>query len=112
MTDREDRRVVRVEPSGREIEVLPGETLIEAAWRQGLYWPTICYGQAQCMACHVVVQSGADNLSEVGEEEAEAMRLLLRVRGGRSVDRRRLACRLEVLGPAVVEKRGVRPRTA
>ena len=101
---------MRVEPSGEEIEVHPGETLIEAAWRNGLHWPTICYGQAQCMACHVVVMSGADNLSELGEEEEEAMRLLLQVRGRRSIDRRRLACRLEVHGPAVVEKRGVRPR--
>ncbi len=108
----ETRPTVRVEPLGVEIEVHPGESLIEAAWREGFYWPTICYGQAQCTACHVVVTSGADHLSDVGQEEADAIQLLRRGRARRNIDNVRLACRLEVQGPAVVEKRGVRPLQA
>jgi 2Fe-2S ferredoxin len=96
---------------GVDIEVHVGETLIEAAWREGLYWPTVCYGQAQCMACHVIVREGAENLAEMGSEEAEAMQTHLRGTL-RTLDNRRLACRLEVKGPAVVEKRGVRARSA
>jgi 2Fe-2S ferredoxin len=99
---------VRVEPLGLELELRPGETLIEAAWREGYHWPTVCFGQAECTACNVVVVAGADNLSEVGPEESAALELL-RSTGLPNVAARRLACRLEARGPAVVEKLGVRP---
>jgi ferredoxin, 2Fe-2S len=99
---------VRVEPLGVEIEVRPGETLIEAAWRLGYHWPTSCYGQAQCTLCNVTVVEGDEHLSEIGEEEANALWDLLSGRGARDVSRRRLACRAEVHGPVTVEKPGVR----
>ena len=101
---------VRVEPLGVEIEVHAGETLIEAAWRLGYHWPTSCYGQAQCTLCNVAVVAGDEHLSEIGEEEANALWDLLSGRGTRDVSRRRLACRAEVSGPVTVEKPGVRPR--
>ena len=52
---------VRVEPDGHVIPVGEGESLIEAAWRQGYDWPTTCYGQARCTACHVEVVSGGEH---------------------------------------------------
>ena len=99
---------VRVEPLGVELEVRPGETLIEAAWRLGYHWPTSCYGQAQCTHCNVTVVEGDEHLSEIGEEEADALWNLLSGRGTRDVSNLRLACRVEVYGPATVEKSGVR----
>jgi ferredoxin, 2Fe-2S len=98
---------VRVEPLGLDLALLPGETLIEAAWRAGYYWPTVCYGQARCMACQVLILDGEENVIPPAEEEVNAVRTLLR---GQSADlhTRRLACRLEVSGPVAVEKRGVR----
>jgi 2Fe-2S ferredoxin len=87
-----------------DIGVGPDETLIEAAWRSGYYWPTVCYGQAQCTTCHVKVLQGEDHLVPPEDEETNALRTLL----VRPAGRRRLACRLKVTGPAVVEKRGVR----
>jgi 2Fe-2S ferredoxin len=102
------RAVVRVRPLDVDIEVRPGETLIEAAWREGYSWPTVCYGQAECTACNVVVLEGEEHVSEVAPEEATALELL-RSSGLRDLGARRLACRLEVHGPVVVEKRGVRP---
>jgi len=104
---RDGNAVVRVQPLDVDIEVQPGETLIEAAWREGYDWPTVCYGQAECTACHVVVVEGAENVSDVGPDEAKALELL-RSSGLRNLDARRLACRLQVHGPAIVEKRGVR----
>jgi 2Fe-2S ferredoxin len=89
-----------------QIDVLPDETLIEAAWRCGYDWPTVCYGQAQCGACMVAVIAGAQHLQALPEDEAEALRILR----GRRVPRgavRRLACRLKFDGPITVEKRGV-----
>jgi ferredoxin, 2Fe-2S len=98
---------VRVEPVNVGLEVLPGETLIEAAWRAGYYWPTVCYGQARCMACQVLIMEGEENVIPPTEEEVQAMRTLL-AGSGRDLHGRRLACRLEVSGPVTVEKRGVR----
>jgi 2Fe-2S ferredoxin len=94
---------VRVEPDTILIAMAPGETLIEAAWRLGYAWPTTCYGQAECTACHVEIISGAEHASAVGDDEAAALAVLGKV--GRS---RRLACRLQFSGDAVVRKRGVR----
>lgn len=109
MTRPATRPVVRVEPLGVEIEVHAGETLIDAAWREGYYWPTVCYGQAECMSCNVLVLEGAGNLSDVGADEDHALRSRLRAGGQRNIDNRRLACQVEVHGPATVEKPGVRP---
>ena len=50
--------VVRVEPSGFEFDVRPGESVAEAAWRLGYSWPTTCWGQAECMLCFVRVTAG------------------------------------------------------
>ena len=100
-------RTALVLPSGAQIDVLPDETLIEAAWRCGYEWPTVCFGQAQCGACIVAVISGAEHLGALPDDESEALRTL----PGRRVPRgavRRLACRLQFEGPITVEKRGVR----
>jgi 2Fe-2S ferredoxin len=95
--------VVRVQPIGVDIDLRPGETLIEAAWREGYDWPTSCYGQAQCMVCRVRIIEGAENVSAMGTEETNA----LRINGLGGEKGTRLACLLEVHGPATVEKDGV-----
>ncbi len=94
---------VRVEPDGYVIPVSEGESLIEAAWRQGYHWPTTCFGQAQCTACHVEIVSGGENAAPTTTDEAEALRLI--PHRGRVL---RLACRMRVTGDVVVHKRGVR----
>lgn len=102
---------VRVEPDGHVIPVSEGESLIEAAWRQGYDWPTTCFGQARCTACHVEILSGGDHAAPATTDEAEALRLV--PRRGRVL---RLACRMRVTGDVIVHKRGVRlphaPRSA
>lgn len=99
---------VSIRPAGLTIEVGPGETLAESAWRQGYHWPTTCWGQAECMVCAVVVVDGELCTEPADDDEEEAMRLRLspRLRGPET----RLACRLRfVRDGAVVEKKGVRP---
>lgn len=95
---------VRVEPLGISIDVLESETLIEAAWRQGYYWPTICHGNGQCSACHVVVERGGEHLEPPGPDEERTIRLTL---DGPTREAVRLACQLRVSGDAVVRKDGV-----
>ncbi len=94
---------VRVEPEGHAIAVNQGESLIEAAWRQGYDWPTTCFGQAQCTACQVEIVSGDENTEPPTEDEAETLALFSH--RGRTV---RLACRLRTTGDVVVSKHGVR----
>jgi 2Fe-2S ferredoxin len=103
------RPVVHVEPAGADIEVESGETIIEAAWRLGYHWPTVCYGQATCTSCHVEVLSGEEHLSAIGEEERDALDHRMSGSARRDATRTRLACRARVTGDVTVHKLGVRP---
>lgn len=97
---------VRVMPLNVDIEVEPGEPLAVAAWRLGYRWPTLCWGQAECMLCRVRVLEGEQNIEAPQPDEVDALRR--RLIG--SLDRVRLGCRLRVLGEGVVvEKKGVVP---
>lgn len=97
---------VRVDPDGIEVTIEPPETLIEAAWRLGYYWPTRCYGQAECTACNIEILEGAEHASPIEAEEAAALASMGTRRRGV-----RLACRTRFDGDAVVHKRGVRAAT-
>jgi ferredoxin, 2Fe-2S len=99
---------VRVEPLGAVLDVLDGETLIEAAWRQGYYWPTICQGNARCTQCSIEVMEGLENLGQPDRDERVTMQLRLALQLNRLQDRLRLACRVRPTGNAVVKKAGVR----
>jgi 2Fe-2S ferredoxin len=97
---------VRVEPGGFDLDVREGEPLAEAAWRLGYRWPTVCWGQAECMVCVVEVVEGEENVLPARDEELEAMAQRLVQRRARS----RLGCRLIVRGEGVVvRKAGVLP---
>lgn len=99
--------VVRIEGSDVEIDVGSGESVAEAAWRQGFTWPTKCWGQLECMQCFVRVKDGEENIVPAGDDELVAMRTMFPPRlRSRMV---RLGCRLQVCGDGVtVEKKGVK----
>jgi 2Fe-2S ferredoxin len=93
-----------VEPLGAEIEVHRGEPLAFAAWRLGYRWPTVCWGQGECLLCRVKILAGDELIEPAKEEEVASLKAQLRI----SADRVRLGCRLLVTGDGVVvEKRGV-----
>jgi 2Fe-2S ferredoxin len=94
---------VRVDPDGIVVTLTAPETLIEAAWRLGYYWPTRCYGQAECTACNIEIIEGAEHASKMGAEEAAALATM-----GPRGQRVRLACRTTFDADAAVYKRGVR----
>jgi CDP-4-dehydro-6-deoxyglucose reductase len=62
-------RQVRLEPSGRTFSVRPGETVLEAAIRQGVGLPYGCRNGA-CGACKGTLRSGS---LEYGEHESRAI---------------------------------------
>ena len=103
--------LVRVEPSGRKFEAGPGETLMGAANRDGLQWPTLCQGQGTCTLCHCQVLDGVENLAPPSAWEVEHLGLVMGRFRGVSDGSVRLACQAQVRGPVVVRKAGVRPRT-
>jgi 2Fe-2S ferredoxin len=101
---------VNVQPSDVDLEVLAGETVAEAAWRQGYFWPTSCWGQADCMSCFTKIVAGELSAEPAAEEELDAMRYRMAPRVlGPLV---RLACRVRVKRPGLVlEKPGLRLAT-
>lgn len=83
------------------------ESVAEAAWRLGYYWPTSCWGQAECMLCRVQVIAGEMQVAPPEDEELLQMDARLPSRWRTPVTR--LACRLRITGAGVVvEKKGVR----
>ncbi|HJN94060.1 MAG TPA: 2Fe-2S iron-sulfur cluster binding domain-containing protein [Dehalococcoidia bacterium] len=95
-----------IEPSGIEIEVPEGETLMQVARDLGYYWPTACQMEGRCATCFILVQDGAAHLSPMGRSEKEA---LLNQRGRTALDQPvRLACQTQVYGDVRCRKTGVR----
>jgi len=108
MTQADAGPVVRVEPIGVTFRLAEGETLIQAAWREGYYWPTVCGGRAECTACHVLIEAGEGNAVTADEYET-AMIAPVAERTSQAAPVR-LACRLRVSGPVTVYKRAVRKK--
>jgi 2Fe-2S ferredoxin len=98
---------VHVEPSGVDVEVGPGQSVMGAAEEQGLLWPTICHGLAECHTCFFEVVDGAEQLEAPTPVESVALGQF----AGRSWYEGkiiRLACQARVRGPMTIRKLGVR----
>ena len=97
---------IRVEPSGIEFEAGPRETVMEAAFARGVFWPHGCDALGQCTNCALEIVSGLGRVSPLTRTERYN---LLRQRGPRAVEnpRLRLACQLYAFGDIVVRKLGV-----
>ena len=65
---------VRVEPSGIELEVPAGVTIMQAARDAGYYWPNQCDMQCRCSNCFFRVVEGAAALSAMGRAERATLR--------------------------------------
>lgn len=97
--------LVRVEPVGLEIRVYAGETIFDAAYREGYDWPTVCAGQGTCTHCHIRILSGADSVSPICSvtEKSSIKRTAQRLYG-RCEDGLRMACQVELEGDVTVEQ--------
>lgn len=99
--------IVKVVPSGITFEPSPDESILEAAWRSGLYWPTTCEGNGTCTVCVFTVLDGAGALSVRDQREADGLALVRRTMPG-DPDSHRLACQARATGDVTVRKVGVR----
>ncbi len=96
-----------IQPLNRTIEAQEGQTIMEAAWADGLYWPTTCGGQGICTSCACTIEEGAENLDPLGRSERTTLsadRGAAALRDGSL----RLACQARVRGDVAVKKPGVR----
>lgn len=100
--------IVRIDPSGLEIDVRPGESVAEAAWRQGYSWPTKCWGQRECMQCFVRVSDGEQHIVPPDDDEVLAMRTLFPPRLRSPLVRLGCCVRIRAEG-VVLLKKGVEP---
>jgi len=87
---------IRFLPSGRELRVARGTTLLEAARRAGLPMASACGADGLCARCGVRVHAGVGALSAEGELEARQKRR------NRIDPALRLACRAAVSGDVEV----------
>lgn len=96
---------VWVRPGNICFEAESGETLMAAAQRSGIRWPTVCGGIAECGVCHVEVLTPHSQVPEAAE--AATLRLVSTrpAHGGRLM----LACRLRVESDLEVYRVGIRP---
>lgn len=100
-----DVQKARIEPAGIELEVRAGETIFDAACREGYDWPTICGGQGTCTHCHIRVIQGVESISEVETEyERRAIKRLAQRLYGNDPAGVRLACQVELRGDVTVEQ--------
>lgn len=60
-------------PQGAEVEAQPGETILDAALRQGIEIEHACEKSCACTTCHCIVRDGFDSLSESSEREEDML---------------------------------------
>ncbi|MEK8090679.1 ISC system 2Fe-2S type ferredoxin [Thermithiobacillus plumbiphilus] len=60
-------------PEGAEVEAEPGETIIEAAMRNGIVIEHACEMSCACTTCHVVLRQGFDSLEPAEETEEDLL---------------------------------------
>ena len=80
----------------RTLEACVGESILTAALRHGIEVEHSCGGWCACSTCHVIVEEGMDNLSEVEEDEEDRLDTAV----GLTL-KSRLACQAELLGGPV-----------
>lgn len=87
---------VRFEPSGREVRVPAGTSLLQAARMAELPIATACGEHGLCARCGLEILQGAESLSPEPADEQETKTL------NRIDPKLRLSCHLEVVADLVV----------
>lgn len=85
--------IVTIMPSGRQVEVVEGASLLKALLAADVSVGHKCDGAANCGTCHIFVQEGRKGLSKIARLENERLDSIPGV-GSKS----RLACQAVVLG--------------
>jgi 2Fe-2S ferredoxin len=60
-------------PEGAVIDAEPGNTICDAALKNGIEIEHACEKSCACTTCHVIVREGFDSLNEPTEEEEDLL---------------------------------------
>jgi ferredoxin len=99
--------MIQVEPSGAAFDIQANESIIQAAWRNGYTWPTICNGRGTCKTCVFLTLDGEPNLSAIEAWEQEGLASIADSLPDAGQGWR-LACQAKVYGDVRLRKIGVR----
>lgn len=78
---------------GKELVVRPGITILDAALDNDIKLDHNCGGNCACSTCHVIIEEGMENLSEMHDDEED----MLDTATGLTLQSR-LACQAQVKG--------------
>ena len=81
----------------QEIEVSPGITILDAALDNGIKLDHNCGGNCACSTCHIYIEKGSENLSDMSDEEED----MLDTATGLQLNSR-LACQSQIKGDVTV----------
>lgn len=60
-------------PKGIEVEVPEGTPILDAALDNNIHIDHNCGGNCACSTCHIIVESGFDELNEITEDEEDML---------------------------------------
>ncbi|HLC25969.1 MAG TPA: 2Fe-2S iron-sulfur cluster-binding protein [bacterium] len=64
---------VTFKSEGVSVEAQKGESILDVALAHGVPLDHNCGGFCACTTCHVIVEQGMDQLSEIGEDEEDRL---------------------------------------
>lgn len=85
-------------PSGKQIDVDKGTSVLDAAMKAQVDLDHACGGVCACSTCHVIVQQGLDTLPDATEDEEDQLDEAVGL-----TPKSRLACQSKVSADLVVE---------
>ncbi len=91
---------ITILPSGLQIEVEAGKTILKAAVENEVCWPHTCGGKETCGSCAYIIVDGNENLAPLGRFEQRQLVALK----GRQIQPMRLACQSVVNGDVTIKK--------
>lgn len=94
----------KVTIDGKEIQVHPGITILDAALDNGVPLTHNCGGNCACSTCHVIIEEGMEHLTGVSDDEADMLDTAM----GRT-DRSRLACQAQVMAGNITVRTPPKP---
>ena len=60
-------------PEGKEITANKGESVLDAALRNGMEIEHACEKSCACTTCHIIIRKGLDSLPETSENEDDML---------------------------------------
>ena len=88
---------VKFLPQGKEIEITPEKTLLQAALENGVEIRSVCKGQLSCAECRVKIVEGEANILPPSKAELNLLGLAWQI------DSRRYSCQVRCFGDVTVD---------